>query len=269
MDTTYEIDTPLFSGPPVSLISGMPGGVIFFCGDAALWPLASEMIGWRLAQSERVLFLDGDNCFNPYPITNLAKRIGHDPRLFLSSIFISRAATCHQMTTLITRQLGIGIARHCPRLVLLAEPLATFYDEAVSFTERKTLLSRAVSTLVRQAREGTWIVVLTSPSPLRTSRRRSFQWCATRPIGSSPSAPMRNRSSSAKRVLQLHRHTGPGGANGPHPLHLHAVDRAGTERLAVVSPGVAQGGSAIFRRAFSRGEIPCRFRQLRLEELAV
>ncbi|MCG3111379.1 MAG: hypothetical protein MCM46_06090 [Candidatus Manganitrophus sp. SB1] len=165
MDTTYEIDAPFFSGPPVSLISRMPGGVIFFCGDAALWPLASEMIGWRLAQSERVLFLDGDNCFNPYPITNLAKRIGHDPRLFLSSIFISRAATCHQMTSLITRQLGIGIARHRPRLVLLAEPLATFYDEAVSFTERKTLLSRTVSTLARQAREGTWIVVLTSPPP--------------------------------------------------------------------------------------------------------
>ncbi|NKE70501.1 hypothetical protein [Candidatus Manganitrophus noduliformans] len=165
MDTTYKIDAPLFSGPPVSLISGMPGGVIFFCGDAALRPLASEMIGWRLAQSERVLFLDGDNCFNPYPITHLAKRIGHDPRLFLSSIFISRAATCHQMTSLITRQLGIGIARHRPRLVLLAEPLATFYDEAVSFTERKTLLSHAVSTLARQAREGTWIVVLTSPPP--------------------------------------------------------------------------------------------------------
>lgn len=165
MDTTYELDAALFSGPPVSLISGMPGGVILFCGDAALWTLASEMIGWRLAQSERVLFLDGDNCFNPYPITNLAKRIGHDPRRFLSSIFISRAATCHQMTSLITRQLGAGIARHRPRLVLLAEPLSTFCDEAVSFTERKTLLSRAVNTLVRQAKEGTWIVVLTSPPP--------------------------------------------------------------------------------------------------------
>lgn len=165
MDTTYEIDAPLFSGPPVSLISGMPGGIVLFCGDDALWPLSLQMIGWRLAQSEQVLFLDGDNCFNPYPITNLAKRIGHDPRRFLSSIFISRAATCHQMTSLITRQLGAGIARHRPRLVLLAEPLATFYDEAVSFTERKTLLSRAVDALVRQAKEGTWIVVLTSPPP--------------------------------------------------------------------------------------------------------
>lgn len=165
MNTIHEIDAPLFSGPPVSLISGMPGGIVLFCGDAALRPLASEMIGWRLAQSERVLFLDGDNCFNPYPITNLAKRIGRDPKLFLSSIFISRAATCHQMTTLITRQLGAGIARHRPRLVLLAEPLATFYDEAVSFTERKTLLSRAVNTLAQQAKEGTWIVVLASPPP--------------------------------------------------------------------------------------------------------
>lgn len=165
MDTTYEIDAPLFSGPPVSLISGMPGGIALFCGDAALWPLSAQMIGWRLARSERVLFLDGDNRFNPYPIADLAKRIGRDRSLFLSSILISRAATCHQMATLITRQLGMGIARHRPRLVLLAEPLATFYDEAVSFTERKTLLSRAVSTLVRQAREGIWIVVLTSPPP--------------------------------------------------------------------------------------------------------
>lgn len=69
------------------------------------------------------------------------------------------------MTTLITLQLGHGIARHRPRLVLLAEPLATFYDEAISFTERKTLLSRSITTLTRQAREGTWIVVLTSPPP--------------------------------------------------------------------------------------------------------
>jgi len=165
VDTASEIDAPLFSGPPVSLISGMPGGVIFFCGDAALWPLASQMIGWRLSRSEQVFFLDGDNCFNPYPIVRLAKRIGHDPHRFLSSILISRAATCHQMATLITRQLGAGIARHRPRLVLLAEPLATFYDEAVSFTERKTLLSRAVNTLVRQAREGAWIVILASPPP--------------------------------------------------------------------------------------------------------
>ncbi|GEM_PF-2631467 len=165
METTSEIDAALFSGPPVSLISGMPGGIVLFCGDAALWPLCAQMIGWRLARSERVLFLDGDNCFNPYPISDLAKRIGRDRNLFLSSIFISRAATCHQMTTLITRRLGAAIAQHRPRLVLLAEPLATFYDEAVSFTERKTLLSRAIRALARQAREGTWIVILTSPPP--------------------------------------------------------------------------------------------------------
>jgi hypothetical protein len=174
VDTSPKIDTALFSGPPVSLISGIPGGIILFCGDAALWQLSSQMIGWRLAQSERVLFLDGNNCFNPYPITHLAKRIGFDPKLFLSSIFISRAATCHQMTTLITQQLGAGIARHRPRLVLLAEPLATFYDEAVSFTERKTLLSRAVGALVRQPREGAWIVILTSPPPPLSHKSASF-----------------------------------------------------------------------------------------------
>ncbi len=79
MDTLSKIETAPFSGPPVSLISGMPGEVILFCGDAALWQISSQMIGWRLSQSERVLFLDGDNCFNPYPITDLAKRIGQEP----------------------------------------------------------------------------------------------------------------------------------------------------------------------------------------------
>ena len=162
MDAISGIEAAAFSGPPVSLISGMPGGLILFRGDAALSHLSSRLISWRLAMRERVLFIDGDNRFNPYPIANLAKRIGRDPGTFLSSIFISRAFTCHQMSSLITRQLGDGIARHRPRLVLLAEPLATFYDESIPHLERKTLLSRAVAALARSAREGTWIVMLAS-----------------------------------------------------------------------------------------------------------
>ncbi|MFY9269758.1 MAG: hypothetical protein WAO55_08445 [Candidatus Manganitrophaceae bacterium] len=163
MNPISGIDSALLSGPPVSLISQMSGGIVLFCGDAGLSEISSQLVGWRLARQEQVLFLDGDNRFNPYPIAEWAKRIGADPGRFLSSIFISRAFTCHQMASLITRRLGAAIARHHPRLVLLAEPLATFYDEAIPFGERKTLLSRSIEALVRSAGEGVLIAVLTAP----------------------------------------------------------------------------------------------------------
>lgn len=171
MSVIPENEAAFFSGPPVSLISETGGGFFLFCGDLAAAALPLWMIAWRVLQGERVLFLDGDNRFDLYPIVDLAKRIGHDPKSFLASLFVSRAFTCHQMAVLITNELETGIERHRPRLILLAEPLATFYDEAVPLAEARALLARAVAYLTRVSREGLWVVILTAPPP--SSHRRA------------------------------------------------------------------------------------------------
>lgn len=173
MKSMVERNSVLFYGPPVSLISPRPGGLYLFFGDPALTLLAPRLIAWRLAQDERVLFLDGDNRFNPYPIVDLAKRLGKEPKDFLSAIFVSRAATCHQMATLITRQLPAAIVRYRCRLAVIASPLQTFYDEAVPFAEAKNLLSRAIPALKEAAREGVWIILL-APLSSRSGRPAAF-----------------------------------------------------------------------------------------------
>ncbi|MFQ5598802.1 MAG: hypothetical protein ACE5GK_12225 [Nitrospiria bacterium] len=169
MDTL--LDSP-FQDPPLSLISDATGGIFLFYGDPVLFGLAPLLSGWRLSRGERVLFLDGDNRFNPYPLVELAKEIGHDPKSFLSSLFISRAFTCHQMGSLVLNQLQSGISTHHPRLVMLCAPLETFYDEAAPFIEAKNLLLHIVTALARLAPDR--IFVILSPFPQKSAGRRAF-----------------------------------------------------------------------------------------------
>ncbi len=171
MSAQFDFDSP-FQGPPLSLISDAKGGIFLFYGDAALFGLAPLLAGWRLSQGERVLFLDGDNRFNPYPLVDLAKEIGHDPNTFLSSLFVSRAFTCHQMGSLVLNQLQSGITAHHPRLVILCAPLETFYDESVPLIEAKNLLLHIVTALSQLAPDR--IFVILSPFPKKSAGRRTF-----------------------------------------------------------------------------------------------
>jgi hypothetical protein len=157
---------------PRSLISGAKGGLFLFYGDPALFALSPLLAGWRLELGERVLFLDGCNCFDPYPVVALAKRMGRNPQSFLSSLFISRAFTCHQMGSLIFNQLKTGITAHRPRLVILASPLETFYDESVPFVEAKNLLLHLIAALGQMAQDR--IFVILSPFPRKIAGRRAF-----------------------------------------------------------------------------------------------
>lgn len=165
------LDSP-FRNPPLSFISDAKGGIFLFYGNPALFGLAPLLAGWRLSCGERVLFLDGDNRFNPYSLVALAKDTGHDPKAFLVSLFISRAFTCHQMGSLVLNQLQSGITAHLPRLVILCAPLETFYDEAVPFIEAKNLLLHIVTALGRLSPER--IFVILSPFPQKSAGRRTF-----------------------------------------------------------------------------------------------
>lgn len=160
-----------FQGPPFSLVS--EGGIFLFYGDQpALSRLSTLLSGWRLNQRESVLFLDGGNCFDPYPLIDLAKEMGRNPHDFLASLYVSRAFTCHQMGSLVFNQLRSGIRAHHPRLVILASPLITFYDESVPFIEAKTLLMHLMTALGQLASDQTFVVL--SPYPKPSARRRAF-----------------------------------------------------------------------------------------------
>ncbi len=161
-----------FDGPPLSLVSDAAGGLFLFYGDPALFALSPVLAGWRLSLGEPVFFLDGNHCFDPYPLVNLAKTIGQNPKTFLDSLFVSRAFTCHQMGSLVLNQLREAMGSHHPRLVILASPLETFYDESVPLIEARNLLHHLTAALGRLA-PGHIFVVL-SPFPKKSAGRRAF-----------------------------------------------------------------------------------------------
>jgi len=161
-----------FQGPPFSLLSADGSGIFLFYGDAALFRLSTLLTAWPLAQGASVLFLDGGNCFDPYPLIDLAKKIGRNPQDFLAHLYVSRAFTCHQMGSLIFNQLRSGLTKYQPRLVVLASPLTTFYDENVPFIEAKHLLIHWITALQQFSADATFIVL--SPYPKPSAGRRVF-----------------------------------------------------------------------------------------------
>lgn len=162
-----------FSGPPLSLIHPEKPGMIFFYGASGLFRLIPLLAAWRLNLGEPVLFLDGGNQFNPYPLADLARQLGKDPNEFLERLWISRAFTCHQMAALI-RQLPGQVIRLRPKLILLSAPLETFYDEAIPFRESHNLLKQALSQLDLLSRQGLSIIVLSGVPPSNARSRERF-----------------------------------------------------------------------------------------------
>jgi hypothetical protein len=163
----------IFPSPLLSILSSAKGGMFLFYGDSALFDLAPPLALWSLRLGEPVLFIDGDNRFNPYPLTDLARKIGLDPEPLLSNLQISRAFTLHHMDALINT-LPAQIARYRSKFVILSSPLETYYDEAIPLVEAKNLLRRSVLKLSNLAKKGIFIMVLSPLPPKQAKSRADF-----------------------------------------------------------------------------------------------
>lgn len=66
-----------------------------------------------------VLWLDGDNSFNPYRISEIARSFGIRSEQALQEIYISRAFTCYQMMSLIFEKLGKAVEKYGPEFIII------------------------------------------------------------------------------------------------------------------------------------------------------
>ena len=67
-----------------------------------------------------VIWLDGGNTFDLYSITEFSKSLGLDPERVLKRIYISRAFTCYQMSSLILEKLWEAVEKLKPRFVVIS-----------------------------------------------------------------------------------------------------------------------------------------------------
>lgn len=120
-----------------------------------------------------VIFIDGGNSFNPYLVADLARINDLDPRGALERVYVSRAFTAYQLSSLILERLEPFLTVKKSRLLMVSDITSLFLDRDISATEAKDLFMKVCSKLSDVA-EKKQTPVLTTYYPERRSKRGLF-----------------------------------------------------------------------------------------------
>jgi hypothetical protein len=110
-----------------------------------------------------VIYIDGANTFRLYQTTRLARLCQLDPKQVLDSIYISRAFTAYQMTSLILQKLEDAVKTCNAKLVIISDIAAMFLDNDVEEEQARRIYSQITTHLSNFAREHQTIVIATYP----------------------------------------------------------------------------------------------------------
>jgi hypothetical protein len=122
--------------------------------------------------SSNVVFVDGGNTFRLYQVARLAQLHQLDPRQTLERIYISRAFTAYQMTSLIMDYLKDAVERFSAKLVVISDIAGLFLDKDVPDEEARRVFSQVTAYLSNFARENQ--LILLAPYPPHQNGRRNL-----------------------------------------------------------------------------------------------
>ena len=158
----------------------------FAAGDFAVLQGTSSIIPLALLLSVRaqlppqlgglatnVVFVDGGNTFRLYKVSRIAQLHQLDPRQVLERIYISRAFTAYQMTSVILEKLAATIDTYNSKLVIISDIAGLYLDKDVPAEEAKEIFSQVTAYLSKLAREKQIVIIATCP-PHYQSRLNTF-----------------------------------------------------------------------------------------------
>lgn len=117
-----------------------------------------------------VIFIDGGNTFRLYQIAQLAQIHHLNPRRVLDNIFISRAFTAYQETSLMMHDLKEAIKKYDAKLVVISDIAGFFLDKDIPEVEALRIFNHALVFLSNFARENQIVIIATYPPHAETSR---------------------------------------------------------------------------------------------------
>jgi len=120
-----------------------------------------------------VVFVDGGNSFSPYLVAELARNYGLDSRKALENIYVSRAFTAYQLSSLILEKLEPFLKSKRTKLLIVSDISSLFFDKDIPKTEAKDLFIKTCATLSSIAANKQTTVVATY-FPDRRSKRGVF-----------------------------------------------------------------------------------------------
>ena len=120
-----------------------------------------------------VVFIDGGNTFKLYEVSRIAQLHELNPRQVLERIYVSRAFTAYQLTSLILEKLKETVDRLGSKLVIISDMADLFSDKDIPRKEALEVFNQLTLHLSRFAEENQLIAIATF-LPKYNSRRDSF-----------------------------------------------------------------------------------------------
>ena len=106
------------------------------------------------------VFVDGGNMFNPYLIAEIARSYGLDSRIVLEKVYVSRAFTAYQLSSLILEKLESALKRRRARLLIVSDVTSLFLDRDLPKVEARELFMKVCVKLSEIASERQTIIVV-------------------------------------------------------------------------------------------------------------
>ena len=120
-----------------------------------------------------VVFIDGGNTFRLYKIARLAQLHHLNPRQALERIFISRAFTAYQLTSLILDKLEETVQKYNAKLVVISDIAGFFLDTDIPNEEAQKVYSQIINYLSSFAKKHQ-IILIATYLPDSENRRSSL-----------------------------------------------------------------------------------------------
>ena len=156
---------PISSAPTVMRAALLPAHRVTVHGTQAN-TLAVEFAAQAAGENRTVVFVSGDNRFDPYAIARYARLRGWSESAVLERILIARAFTAYQLTELLARLKPDDIAGP----VVVSGICTAFFDEDLSHTEAARLFYRALWRVIALAQEGLALLLIESSLAPNTRR---------------------------------------------------------------------------------------------------
>jgi len=111
--------------------------------------------------------------FSPYAVAETARECGLDYRRVLSRVYVSRAFTAYQFSSLIREGLCSVLKKTRARLLVVSDVTSLFFDRGLSQIEARELFTNVCATLSEVATKRQMIVIATY-FPEEKSRQSLF-----------------------------------------------------------------------------------------------
>jgi hypothetical protein len=141
------------------------GDLVALRGNAASFmsfvlSVRSQLPPERGGLESSTIFVDGGNLFSPYSVAEIARGYGLDPKEALDRVYVSRAFTAYQLSSLIMEKSCDALKRTGSHLLIVSDITSLFLDRDVPQTEARELFTKVCCKLAQIASEEQAIVAV-------------------------------------------------------------------------------------------------------------